>query len=280
MGLYTAYANKLFNGKQSPFLVFLMNLILMPVIILFTAAGLALFPFGFLFMKHLRGMSTSRITRKTIWIYGRVWQFFCRAFVRFEPIDFKPDQFSTPGIIVVNHRSFFDTYCMNMLPKSNICFAVRNWPFKIPVYNIFMNLAAYLNIEKFSWDKCVGRSKQTLKDNGFVLFFPEGHRSKGKGMTHFYSGAFRLAVDTGTPVIPVCLTGTQDLLPPGRLYMKPAHIKMKVLDPVFPGEVSGKLKHHALKKKVKDTMEKHLASMEGLQHETKQKNLTGQQPGE
>ena len=49
---------------------------------------------------------------------------------------------------MVNHRSFFDTYCMNMLPVWDVCFAVRDWPFKIPVYSFFMGVARYLNIEK------------------------------------------------------------------------------------------------------------------------------------
>jgi 1-acyl-sn-glycerol-3-phosphate acyltransferase len=83
-------------------------------------------------------------------------------------------------------------------------------------------------------------------------------------MTHFYSGAFKLAVQTNTPVIPVCLTGTQDLLPKARFYLTPARIKMKILDPVFPDQFQGEMRHQNLKKRVKQQMGEHLTQMEGL----------------
>ncbi len=123
---------------------------------------------------------------------------------------------------------------MNMLPVCDVCFAVRDWPFRIPVYNFFMGLAHYLNIEKFPWQKSLEVAEETLGRGGFVLFFPEGHRSRDKQLTRYYSGAFKLAVETNAPVIPVCITGTEMLLPPKRHYMKPARIRMKALDPVFP----------------------------------------------
>ncbi|MCG8634583.1 MAG: 1-acyl-sn-glycerol-3-phosphate acyltransferase [Desulfobacterales bacterium] len=260
--LFAFYTNRLQDRAFGRLLILVMNMVLITLIVIWTLVSLLLFLPVLAFLKYVRGFSTSVVTRWCIWMYGRVWQAFTRLFVIFEPIDYRDTQFETPGIIVVNHRSFFDTYCMNMLPVYNICFAVRDWPFNIPVYNIFMGLANYMNIEKFSWQDCLNRSGQTLSDNGFVLFFPEGHRSRTSEMTRFYSGAFKLSVETGTPVIPVCLTGTQDLLPPNRGYMAPARIKMKVLDPVFPDEFSGEMKHRQMKKKVKALMEDYLALMD------------------
>ncbi len=261
--LFNFYTNRLRDRTTGRMLILVMNLILGTAIVLWTLVSLLLFAPVFVFLKYGRGVTTSVITRWCIWMYGKVWQSFSRLFVIFEPVDYKESQFSTPGIIVVNHRSFFDTYCMNMLPVFNVCFAVRDWPFNIPVYNVFMKLAKYMNIEKFSWQTCINRASQTLSENGFVLFFPEGHRSKTFQMTRFYSGAFKLAVETNTPIIPVCLTGSQDLLPPNRRYMAPARIRMKVLDPVFPDEFSGEMKHQELKKKVKSLMADQLSAMDG-----------------
>jgi len=260
--LYEFYTSRLQNRSGGIVFILLMNLILIPGIILWTLTGLVLFPLVFVFMKYIQGHTTSRITRWCIWIYGKVWQFLSGTFVIFDPVQYQSNQYREPAIIVVNHRSFFDTYCMNMLPESNVCFAVRDWPFKIPVYNLFMNLARYLNIEKHSWEKCLDRSQQTLDEKGLVLFFPEGHRTRTGQMTRFHSGAFKLAVETNTPVIPVCLTGTQDLLPRGRHHMRPARIKMKILDPVFPHDFSGELKHQDMKKQVKALMKNQLALMD------------------
>ncbi|MBU8911974.1 MAG: 1-acyl-sn-glycerol-3-phosphate acyltransferase [Desulfobacterales bacterium] len=239
-----------------------MNFIAFPLIILWTAVGMILFPFAFIFMKIILGYSTSFITRKCIWIYGRVWQFLLSPFVIFTPLKIHGQPFKNPGIIVVNHRSFFDTYCMNMMPISDVCFAVRAWPFKIPFFNIFMKLADYLNIENFSWNKTIKISQKNIKNSSFILFFPEGHRNRNKDMTHFYSGAFKLAIKHNIPVIPICLTGTEILLPPHRYCLMPTKIKMEVLDPVFPDQFSGDMKHVALKKHVKTIMENSIKKMD------------------
>lgn len=254
--------------KTGRFHLLVMNLFLASAIILWTLSGLLLFPGAYLAMRTIGRRSTRQITRWCIWVYGRVWQFFTRAFVTFERARYRPSHFTVPGIIVVNHRSFFDTYCMNMLPVWDVCFAVRDWPFRIPVYNLFMEKAGYMNIEKFSWDKSLHRSKQTLNCGGFVLFFPEGHRNSSGRMTRFHSGAFKMAVETGAPVIPVCLTGTQDLLPRERWHMAPARVKMKVLDPIFPETFQGEMKHQAMKKKVKQLMAHELSIMDGITEPT------------
>jgi len=239
-----------------------MNLIAVPLIIGWTVIGMILFPLAFMFMKFIQGHTTSFITRKCIWIYGRVWQFILSPFCDFSLQRIKGQPFKKPSIIVVNHRSFFDTYCMNMMPICDVCFAVRAWPFKIPLYNIFMNLAGYLNIETFSWKKALQISQKNFKGNSFILFFPEGHRSKDGCMTRFYSGAFKMAIENDVPVIPICLTGTQVLFPPNRYYLAPAKIKMKILDPVSPDQFEGDMKHVAFKKHVKNLMAQSIKQMD------------------
>ncbi|MBF0201188.1 MAG: 1-acyl-sn-glycerol-3-phosphate acyltransferase [Desulfamplus sp.] len=239
----------------------LMNLVTVPLIIIWTLLGVVIFPFGFLFMRLILKNSTAAATRRCIWIYGRVWQRITGLFVSFIPPEINGRPFDTPGIIVVNHRSFFDTYCMNMLPVSDVCFAVRAWPFKIPLYNIFMKLAGYINIERDSWEKALSISTENLKNGSFILFFPEGHRNCDGQMLRFYSGAFKMAIENHVPVIPICLTGTESLLPPGRWFLKPAKIRMQILEPVFPDDFQGETAHIMLKKDVKAKMAQCLVQM-------------------
>ncbi|MCK5837809.1 MAG: hypothetical protein KAH09_11130, partial [Desulfobacula sp.] len=59
-----------------------------------------------------------------------------------------------------------------------------------------------------------------------------------------------------------CLTGTQTLLPPHRYYLMPTKIKMEVLDPVFPDQFSGDMKHFVFKNHVKNIMENTLKQMD------------------
>lgn len=243
-------------------LIVVMNLVLWPLIAAWTILGMVLFPFGFLLMALIKRSGIADLTRQSIWIYGRGWSFLFSLFVKFEKLDADIEKFKTPGIIVVNHRSFFDTYCMNLLPVYDVCFAVRAWPFRIYFYRLFMEAAGYMNIESDAWEKVTQTAQKNFDAKSFVLFFPEGHRSRTQELTHFYSGAFKLAVENKVPVIPICLTGTGELLPPGRKYLAPAHIKLKVMDPVFPDKFEGEMSHIQLKNHVRKIMDDQIRAME------------------
>ncbi|MBU4318763.1 MAG: 1-acyl-sn-glycerol-3-phosphate acyltransferase [Proteobacteria bacterium] len=262
MPIQNVFEHKI-TGKYAkiPILVFI-NIFGLSGLILWTLTGFLLFPIGLVYMKFIQGYSVLLLTRKCIWIYGRVWQFIFSAFVVFQKIDFDPYKFSHPGIIVANHRSFFDTYCMNMLPVYDICFGVRAWPFKMIFYRLFMELAGYINIEKFPWRTISRIAKKNFADKSYVMIFPEGHRSRNKAMTKFYSGAFKLSIENNVPLIPVCLTGTEKLLPAGRMFLAPAKIKMKILDPVWPDQFQGVARHILLKKHVKNLMDAHIREMD------------------
>ncbi|MFA5905940.1 MAG: lysophospholipid acyltransferase family protein [Desulfobacula sp.] len=262
MTVYTLYGKTVNNRLISGTVIFLMNAFSIPLMILWTMAGTLMFPLGFVFMRVFLRYPGVLITRKCIWIYGRVWQMILGLFVEFESPKILGEPFKQPGIIVVNHRSFFDTYCMNMMPVSDVCFAVRAWPFKIPLYNIFMRMAGYINIETFSWERILSVSKRNLINQSYILFFPEGHRSLSHGMNRFYSGAFKMAVEHNAPVIPICITGTEELLPPRRLYLKPAKIKMRILDPVYPDQFEGELRHLSLQRYVKAEMARCISQMD------------------
>ncbi len=261
---YALFEKKMSGSALKWIYILFMNLITIPLILFWTLSGIALFPFAFVFMKYIMGDSTGTVTRRCIWIYGRVWQVILCFFVSFKKTDLEKNKFNKPGIIVVNHRSFFDTFCMNMLPVSNVCFAVRAWPFKIFIYSLFMRLAEYLNIESTPWDEIRNLTGKMLKNGNSILFFPEGHRSKDGELTRFYSGAFKLALEFNVPIIPVCLTGTGTLLPPGRFFLAPSQIVMTALDPVCPNRFHGNLVHIELKKHVKNMIENHLREMEDI----------------
>jgi 1-acyl-sn-glycerol-3-phosphate acyltransferase len=44
-----------------------------------------------------------------------------------------------------------------------------------------------------------------------MLIFPEGHRSRGEGLLPFRSGAFKLATQSGVPIVPVSITGSYNV---------------------------------------------------------------------
>jgi 1-acyl-sn-glycerol-3-phosphate acyltransferase len=64
------------------------------------------------------------------------------------------------------------------------------------------------------------------------MIFPEGTRSTTGEMLPFKDGAFRLAVDTGVPILPLALSGTRPALPKRGFLFGRSHAEVRVLEPV------------------------------------------------
>jgi len=242
-------------------MTFLMNFTVFPMLLMWTSIAIICAPFIFWIWKMITCWNTDRIIRHFVWLYGRGWLAIMAPFVRFKRLGFKTGKIKLPCILVVNHVSFFDTYCMTLLPFSNVAFAVRAWPFKLFWYAPFMHLARYLNVENMGWQKISQTTADIISKGGALLFFPEGHRSRDGQLQRFYSGAFKLAIQTGAKVVPLCLIGTDELLPPERWWLKPARVTLKALEPVDPKDFSGPSAHCRMRKAVRDMMSASLRQM-------------------
>ena len=67
-----------------------------------------------------------------------------------------------------------------------------------------------------------------------VWVMPEGTRSKGRGLLPFKKGAFHMASQTKTPIIPICMSSYHDRLSLNSL--KKTFVKIRYLDPIDPSE--------------------------------------------
>lgn len=239
----------------------LLNLTFYPLMALWIAVGILASPFCLLIWKLCTGWDFGRITRHLISIHGYGLIVIVSPFVRFRGEGFS--EIERPCILVVNHLSFFDSYFMAALPFHDIIFAVGSWPFKMYWYTLFMRLARYLDVEQGNWEEAVRTCTESFQRRGVVLFYPEGHRSRTGKLQPFYTGAFRLAMETGVPIVPLCITGTGTLLPPGRFALHPATVRLKALPPVDPRDFPGRNGHSALRREVRERMARAIAEMQG-----------------
>lgn len=240
---------------------FLLTAIFYPLMIAWVIVGIVCSPALIAILKIASGWETARVVRYWIKVHGRGLIVIVSPFVRFRKEDL--ETIPLPSILVVNHLSFVDGYYMASLPFHDLTFAVGAWPFRMYWYTAFMRLARYIDVENVAWDDAVAICRRAASKGGCVLFFPEGHRSRDRRMQPFYSGAFRMAIETGLPLVPLCITGTDVLLPPGEHWLHPADVRLRALPAVDPAGFEGPSGPTRLSGIVRERMATALEEMRG-----------------
>src|SRR5262249_41103790 len=67
-----------------------------------------------------------------------------------------------------------------------------------------------------------------------VFVFPEGTFTPEDGLRPFQLGAFKAAVDTGAPIIPVSIAGSRGVLRDGTYLPRPSAITLTLSPPIYP----------------------------------------------
>ncbi len=222
--------------------------------ILETVLAIAVSPLLFVVWLGVTRWPVGKIMRHFVWMYGRVWLWLVSPFVRVTLAGAKPAEPGHPCIYVANHLSFFDIFILSAMPVFDVVICLRSWPFKMAWYAPFMRLAQYVDVEQLSWDCIVQQIRRHFDEGRSVLLFPQGHRSRDGRIGRFYSGAFKLAVRLGVPIVPICITGTDRLLPPGRHWVAPATVRLECLEPIDATAFQHELGHVELRKYVKRLM--------------------------
>jgi len=73
-----------------------------------------------------------------------------------------------------------------------------------------------------------------------LAVFPEGTRTPDGKLQEFKSGAFKIAVRAGVPIVPVSIRGTFELLPKTTLAPRPGRVEVVIGKPIETSEYSDK----------------------------------------
>lgn len=196
------------------FLVFTVFMILLlPGIIIPFALGQK---FGWIGYKFLRLWS---------WIFSKL-TFISYSFYGRE--NFRPGQ---SYIYVSNHTSFLDIPGLTMLFPGEYRPLAKKELLRIPVFGWIARSAAVI-VDRSSGEsrkRSMDKLKRMLLEGLSILIFVEGTQNRTKEpLQPFKDGAFRIAIDTQQPILPMVVVGAGPLMPPGTIRMHPGHVRLFV----------------------------------------------------
>lgn len=153
-------------------------------------------------------------------------------------------------VVVCNHNSNMDVPVTTpFVPNPNKTIAKKSFA-KVPLFGWIYSSGAVLVDRKSdkSRRESFEQMKKTLAAGLDMVIYPEGSRNRtDQPLKSFYDGAFRLAVETGKPILPVILFNTKKVLPVHKpFFMLPHRLEMHFL----PEVSSANTTHTELKEKI------------------------------
>ena len=120
-----------------------------------------------------------------------------------------------PGacILVANHESVIDAFFLSLATRRRVRFMAKAELWRYPLVRWGMDAYGAFPIERGNGDRgAMARAGQLLAEGEVLGMFPRG-TSKPVGNRHWRSGAARLALANGVPLVPVRLLNTRQLVP-------------------------------------------------------------------
>jgi 1-acyl-sn-glycerol-3-phosphate acyltransferase len=147
-----------------------------------------------------------------------------------------------PSIFMANHVSNLDPPIMLPLFPFRTAFFIKRSLLRIPLVGAGMRLAGFVPVDR---DRRLESARESVKAASKVLAsgvnistFPEGTRSRTGVLLPFKKGPFYLAMESGVPVVPVSIWGSEHMMTKGSLRIKPGTAHLTFHPALFPQQFS------------------------------------------
>ena len=143
-----------------------------------------------------------------------------------------------PLIVMSNHQSLYDIPVLFRSIPGRLRMVGKSELFQVPIWGQAMTAAGFIRIDRSDRAQAVASLRagsEMLQQGTRIWIAPEGTRSKDGSLAPFKSGGFRMALETGAPILPVAIDGTRHVLPAKGFVVEKHHrVVVTVLPPVDP----------------------------------------------
>lgn len=140
-------------------------------------------------------------------------------------------------IYMCNHVSNLDPPVLIPKLPQRTSVLVKKELFKVPILGQAMRAGDLVPVDRSNRDAAVASMKEAERVMGEGLsmtVFPEGTRSPDGRLLPFKKGPFYLAMDSGIPVVPVTICGSERLMPKGHTVIQPGIVRLIFHSPILP----------------------------------------------
>jgi glycerol-3-phosphate dehydrogenase (NAD(P)+) len=141
-----------------------------------------------------------------------------------------------PVIVASNHRSFLDPFVIGVITRRPLYYVAKKELFSHRLIGWFLGSLGAFPVDRGAADQDMfGTARAILARGDAVLIFPEGTRTRPGPLGRAKRGVGRLALETGAPVVPVAVMGTEDVRRGWRI--RPRKVRIEAGRPLAFGRV-------------------------------------------
>jgi 1-acyl-sn-glycerol-3-phosphate acyltransferase len=179
------------------------------------------------------------LINRRMWVHpigswgAKVWLRACGASVKVTGLENIKD--SRSYVFVSNHRSYLDTVALFFYSDRKMGLVAKKELLKFPIFGPglgFVNIIAIDRSDPESARRSMEKAREVMKSGSSFGVFAEGTRAMPGELLPFKKGAFHLAFQTNSPVVPVAIKNTDRMMGKKTGLLFPGEIEMVLLPPI------------------------------------------------
>ncbi len=140
-----------------------------------------------------------------------------------------------PAIVLCKHQSAWETLWLPSVMPRRLSFVYKRELHRVPFFGWALASVGMINIDRSKGDtafeQVVEQGTAHLRDGWWIAIFPEGTRTPPGSQRRYKTGGSRLAVRTGTPIVPIALN-SGECWPRQAFLKRPGLVTVSILAPI------------------------------------------------
>jgi len=158
-------------------------------------------------------------------------------------------------IIACSHQSFLDPIIIGFSSSRAVNYLARSTLFKNSLFAALIRSYGAMELEREEADvKALKKCVERLRRGEIVLLFPEGTRTRTGEIGPLKPGVFLMSSRAGVPVVPAAVDGSLKSWPRGKIFPRPASVRIAYGEPIYPEKGAASYRKQA--EELRDRMKK------------------------
>ncbi|GAA0763678.1 1-acyl-sn-glycerol-3-phosphate acyltransferase [Ideonella azotifigens] len=173
------------------------------------------------------------------WLSTAIWgaKVICGVKYRITGMEHVPTAADSKAAVILapKHQSTWETFAFPAIMPHPLCYVFKRELLWIPFFGWAIGSLDMIHIDRSkrnqAWSKVAEQGQQHMAKGNWVIMFPEGTRSARGEQGDYKTGASRLAITAGVPVVPIAVSSAK-CWPRKSFLLRPGMIDVSIGPPI------------------------------------------------